>query len=51
MDEKKVCPFNPDLKCEDCRLYLASGHGRPSKCVFVSLVVGQASLALKTGQK
>ena len=34
-EEKLLCPFNPNLACEDCRLYIKFAGGRGEKtCVF-----------------
>jgi len=33
---KKVCPFDPDLKCEDCLLYIqVPGWPGEFKCAFI----------------
>jgi len=35
-EKKKICPFNPDLECEDCRLYIHYTDGRQNKvCAFI----------------
>lgn len=37
MDEKKCCPFNSKLECQDCRLFALSGvmGDAAPRCVFV----------------
>jgi len=36
--EKRVCPFNEKLKCEDCRFYqpYIGGQGK-KECIFIVL--------------
>jgi len=34
-EKQKQCPFNPELKCENCRLYGKTAQGW--RCVFKSI--------------
>lgn len=35
-EKKKICPFNKDLACEDCRLYIHYTDGRQERvCAFI----------------
>jgi len=37
-EKKKLCPFNPDLECENCRLYQSFMFGGKEKaCVFLRM--------------
>ena len=36
-EKEKACPFNPELSCEDCRLYQKMDM-RGSFCVFQSIL-------------
>lgn len=41
-DAKKkepCCPFDKDLKCEDCRLFISRSKDMPKTCVFIFLVL------------
>jgi len=40
-EEKKLCPFNPGLECENCRFYqpYIGGKGK-RECVFIILSWG-----------
>jgi len=45
MDEKtkkkkeKKCPFNPELKCEDCKFYQPYIGGKGKKiCIFMQML-------------
>jgi len=38
-EKQKRCPFNPDLACEDCRLYFRYPGGHKDKvCVFLRMI-------------
>lgn len=37
-EKRKICAFNPDLACEDCRLYVGyPGGGKERTCVFLRM--------------
>ncbi|MCK4431282.1 MAG: hypothetical protein KAW19_08250 [Candidatus Aminicenantes bacterium] len=37
-EKKKLCPFNPDLECENCRLYQSFMFGgKETACVFLRM--------------
>jgi len=36
--KRKICPFNPDLECEDCRFYQPFMFGgKETACVFLRM--------------
>jgi len=38
--KQKSCPFNPDLKCEDCRLWVKVPYGDGKRdCAFILAAV------------
>ncbi len=38
-EKEKVCPLNPELRCEDCKFYQPYPGGRGKKaCLFMQLI-------------
>ena len=35
--KEKICPFNPTLKCEDCRLFIKASAKGP-RCIFEEIL-------------
>jgi hypothetical protein len=50
LEKKKLCPFNPKLECEDCRLFqpYLDGGGKEA-CVFIT-ISGNIGFMVHTGR-
>jgi len=49
-EKKKVCPFNPKLECEDCKLFQPYlGGGGKEECCFKTMS-GNIGFLANTGR-